>query len=328
MNVPDELDAERIVATAEPLLSRVSFPERIGLTKQSEPGDPGTLACAVSGGPDSLSLAMLALAAGRSIDIHHVDHGLRPDSGVDAAFVQAIAHQLEKAFGRRVGFVGHRVHVEPGPNIEARARAARFAVLPDAVATGHTADDVAETVLINVVRGSGLDGLAVLRNEGDRVHPIRALRRVETLRFCHDVGIEPFHDPMNNDLSLQRVRMRTEVLPLLAEIANRDVVALLVRLGDVASADVDLLETLAEAIDATDARAVAGAPVPLAKRSLRRWLRECGPGGGYSPSLAVVDRVYDVARGEAAATEIGNGWRVARTAQRLRLEPGDVLPAT
>ncbi len=311
--LPSELDADRIMSAAAPVLGRVSFPTR---------NNGGLLACAVSGGADSLVLAMLAVASGLTIEIHHVDHGLRPDSEADAMFVEEFGRKLAASFERRVAFVGHRVHVSAGPNVEARARSARFGALPRVVATGHTADDVAETLLINLVRGSGLDGLAVLRNDGDRLHPIRSVRRAETLRFCGDVGIEPFNDPMNEDRSLQRVRMRTEVLPLLESVANRDVVPLLVRMGDVASSDVDLLEDLAGRIDATSVKALAEAPTPLAKRALRRWLRDFGPGGGYAPSLAVVDRVYQVANGDAVATDIGNGWRVARTAQKLRLESG------
>lgn len=322
MYLPSELDAQRMATAASPLLARASFP---GITSFED--GTNALACAVSGGADSCVLAMLALVAGHVIDIHHVDHGLRSDSPVDAAFVQEFANTLGHAFAGRVRFYGHRVDVAPGPNIEARARSARFAVLPRVVATGHTADDVAETVLLNVVRGSGLDGLAVLRGDGERLHPIRGLRRFETLSFCREVGIEPFDDPMNSDRSLQRVRMRTEVIPMLGSIASRDVVPLLVRLGEVASDDVDLLNELASEIDATNAKEVAAAPAPLAKRALRHWLRDKGPGLGYVPSRAVVERVYAVACGLATAAEIGGGWRVARTQQRLRLEASDPLQA-
>jgi tRNA(Ile)-lysidine synthase len=293
-----------LVRASVELLKRTHFPS----------GDV-PLACAVSGGADSFALALLAVGAGVPIEIHHVDHGLRADSALDAAFVRSFAALLG------VEFVGHRLTVEPGPNVEARARDARFAVLPRLVVTGHTADDVAETLLINLVRGSGLDGLAVLRNSGERLHPIRGLRRTETRQLCVDLGIGPFDDPMNDDKALQRVRMRTEVLPLLNDIAARDVVPLLVRLGDVASADVDLLDALAAPLDPRDAKLLAEADPQLAKRAIRQWLRDEGPGGGYVPTLAVVSRVYDVALGRVLATEIGLGWSVTRKNQRLRLGP-------
>jgi tRNA(Ile)-lysidine synthase len=304
VHVPNQIARATLLRAATDLMPRVSFPAQ-----------SSALACAVSGGADSLALALLAVAGGVSIEIHHVDHGLRPESGVDAAFVGAFAQLLD------LPFVEHRVCVALGPNVEARAREARFAVLPPVVATGHTADDVAETLLINLVRGSGLDGLAVLRNEGSRLHPIRRLRRSETRQLCADLGIEPFDDPMNDDASLQRVRMRTQVLPLLNDIAARDVVPLLVRLGDVASADVDVLESLAGSLDPRDAKALAAAEPQLARRALRQWLRDEGPGGGYVPTLAVVSRVYDVATGKISATEIGLGWSVTRKNQRLRVGP-------
>jgi tRNA(Ile)-lysidine synthase len=304
VHLPLRLDRSVLARASADLLKRTHFPTR-----------NDRLVCAVSGGADSLALALLAVASGVAIEMHHVDHGLRADSSVDASFVKSFAAFLD------VPLVSHRVIVEPGPNVEARARDARFALLPQVVATGHTSDDVAETLLINLVRGSGLDGLAVLRNSGDRLQPIRGLRRFETRQLCVDVGVEPFDDPMNNDKTLQRVRMRTEVLPLLNNIAARDVVPLLVRLGDVASADVDLLDTLAALLDPRDAKLLATADPQLAKRAIRQWLRDEGPGGGYVPTLAVVSRVYDVAIGHVVATEIGLGWSVTRKNQRLRLGP-------
>jgi tRNA(Ile)-lysidine synthase len=304
VHLPSRFDRSVLARSSVDFRKRTWFPAA---------GDP--LVCAVSGGADSVALALLAVAVGVAIEIHHVDHGLRPDSSVDASFVKSFAALLG------VPFVGHRAMVEPGPNVEARARDARFALLPRVVATGHTADDVAETLLINLVRGSGLDGLAVLRNSGDRLHPIRGLRRTETKQLCADLGIQPFDDPMNDDKTLQRVRMRTEVLPLLNDIAKRDVVPLLVRLGDVASADVDLLDVLAAPVDPRDAKLLAAAEPQLAKRAIRQWLRDEGPGGGYVPTLAVVSRVYDVAIGRVVATEIGLGWSVTRKNQQLRLGP-------
>ena len=137
------------------LLSRCTFPPA---------GAP--LACAVSGGADSLALLVLAAAAGCDVTAIHVDHGLRAGSAAEAEVVRGAAAR----FGAR--FESHRVSVRSGPNLEARARAARFAALPADVATGHTMDDQAETILINLLRGAGADGLAGMEPGGR--HPLLA----------------------------------------------------------------------------------------------------------------------------------------------------------
>ena len=264
------------------------------------------MTCAVSGGADSLALLVLARAAGCRVTAVHVDHGLRTESAAEADAVAAAAAR----FG--AGFVAAKAPVEPGPNLEARAREARFAVLPPNVLTGHTADDQAETVLLNLLRGAGLDGLGGM---GPGRHPIIGLRRTDTSALCEAVGLTPARDPSNDDPAFRRNRIRHELLPLLDDVAQRDVAAVLARQADLLREEAAFLDALAESIDPTDARALAAAPVPLARRAVRAWLR-----GDHPPAAAAVERVLAVARGDAVATEIGDGRRVARTGQRLRLE--------
>ena len=277
-------------------------------------GTPVT--CAVSGGPDSLALLVLAVHVGCVVTAVHVDHGLRPGSAGEAAVV----HRAAERFG--AGFRAERVTVAPGPNLEARARAARYAVLPDDVLTGHTADDQAETVLLNLLRGAGLDGLAGM---DPARRPLRHLRRHETVALCDALGLDPVADPTNDDPAFRRNRVRRELLPLLDAIAERDVVPVIARQADLARDDVALLDELAAALDPTDARALAAASAPLARRAVRSWLRAAGPGGveRYAPDAAATERVLAVARGEAVACELAGGWRVARRRGRLRLEPPD-----
>jgi tRNA(Ile)-lysidine synthase len=260
----------------------------------------------VSGGADSLALLVLACAAGCPATAVHVDHGLRPEAAGEAALVAAAAARLGAAFR------AERAPVERGPNLEARAREARFAVLPPDVLTGHTADDQAETVLLNLLRGAGLDGLSGM---GSGRHPIIGLRRAETRALCADVGLTPARDASNDDLAFRRNRVRHEILPLLDDVAQRDVVALLARQADLMREEAAFLDALADAIDPTDARALADAPAPLARRAVRAWLRDEHP-----PAAAAVERVLAVARGEAVATDIGGGRRVVRSSQRLRVE--------
>jgi tRNA(Ile)-lysidine synthase len=222
--------------------------------------------------------------------------------------VASVAQRLGAAFR------SERVHVDPGPDLEARARAARYAVLPDDVLTGHTADDQAETVLLNLLRGASLDGLAGFR---PAQRPLRALRRHETVALCERLGLAPVVDLSNHDPRFRRNRVRHELLPLLDDIAERDVTVVLARSADLLRADAAFLEELALAIDPTDARALATAPAPLAQRAVRRWLRT-GP-EQHPPDAATVARVLAVARGDAVACEVGGGRRVARRDQRLTL---------
>jgi tRNA(Ile)-lysidine synthase len=277
------------------LLGRCTFPA------------PGTtLVCAVSGGADSLALLVLAVAADCAVTAVHVDHGLRPDSASEADVVAATAEQLGAAFR------AERVVVDPGPNLEARARHARRAVLGPDAATGHTMDDQAETALVNMLRGAGLDGLAGMRPGLN--HPILGLRRAETRHLCRDLGLQAVEDPSNDDPRFVRNRVRHELLPLCSAIAGRDVVPVLARQAGVIGEEARLLDALADGLDAADARALTGAPDAIGRRAARRWLRN---GAVHPPDLAAVERVLAVARGEARATDVAPATRVRRSAGRL-----------
>lgn len=268
------------------------------------------VACAVSGGADSLALLVLAVAAGCRATAVHVDHRLRSGSAGEADVVRAAAAR----FGAGVSTVA--VRVAPGPNLEARAREARYAALPAGVLTGHTADDQAETVLLNLLRGSGLDGLAGMASAG---HPLLGLRRAETRALCADLGLAWVEDPSNLDPAHRRNRVRAELLPLVDDIADRDVAPVLARQAATLRDEAAFLDALAAGLDPTDARALAAAPVVLARRAVRRWLATGPAGSGHPPDLATVERVLAVARGEVRATEVGGGRRVSRSRGRLTM---------
>jgi tRNA(Ile)-lysidine synthase len=254
-----------------------------------------------------MALLLLAHAHGLQVTAHHVNHHLRSDSDNDVTVIAPITQQLG------IFLHVHDVHVEAGPNLEARAREARYAVMPSGVMTAHTADDQAETVLINLLRGAGALGLAAMTPSEQR--PLLSLRRAHTHALCAEMGIAVVSDSTNTDPLFQRNRVRHELLPLIADISNRDPVPVLTRTSDVLRADNDLLDELAAAIDPTDALALAAAPLALARRAIRGWLSD-----PYPPDLATIDRVLAVARGEVPGCDVGRNRQIRRSKQRLTLQ--------
>jgi tRNA(Ile)-lysidine synthase len=268
--------------------------------------------CAVSGGADSLALLALAVEAGCRVTAIHVDHGLRPEAAAEAAVVASAAERFGATFESR------RAVVADGPDLEARARAARYSVLPAGALLGHTADDQAETMLLNLLRGAGLEGLAAMRADDPR-RPLLGLRRHETRALCAALGLTPVDDPSNADPRFRRNRVRAELLPLLDDIAQRDIVPVLTRQSTHLREVADLLAWEADRLDPTDARALREAEPAVARVAVRAWLRP-PTGERHPPDAATVERVLAVARGEAVATDVGAGRRVARSHGRLRLE--------
>ncbi len=280
---------------------------------------PVIVAC--SGGPDSLALLVLAARALLQPVAVHVDHGLREGSGGESKVVEDAANLLG------VEWVSVSVDVGNGPNLEARARVARYSALTKACAdlgatvilTGHTADDVAETVLINTLRGSGLSGLAgIPKRRGRVVRPLLDMRREDVRAIAMTIGVVPVDDPSNSDEIHRRNWIRHTVMPLLSEGAGRDLVPLLARQAAVLSEDAALLDALADELlsragsDEPAVRILRDAPAALSRRALRRWI------GPPWPSLADLARVELVVSGASRATEIEGGIRISRKEGHLR----------
>ena len=296
----------------EELIARVPF-AACGATA------PVVVGC--SGGADSTALLALAAAARLDPVAVHVDHGIRSGSAGETALVAASASR----FGARCSAVA--VTVPGGPNLEARARDARLAALEQArldvgasvVLLGHTADDQAETVLLNVLRGAAASGLAAMALRRDRfARPLLGWRRTETRELCAELGVDVFSDPMNADPAFRRVAIRREVLPLLERIAGRDLAPVLARQADLLREESEFLDVLAaQQWPGPDGRATSTAldalhPV-LARRAVRAWL------GAPPPSAGEVARVLAVAAGTARAAELAGGRSVRRTRGALVL---------
>ena len=290
-----------------------------GLLAQCHFPDAGTLVdLAVSGGPDSLGLLLLALEARLVVTVHHVDHHARATSGDDAAFVRDVCEALD------VPFVLHGVDVVAGSNFEARARSARRGALPTGVLTGHTMDDLAETVLLNMLRGAGLDGLSPMVN--DPTKPLRDVRRSSLHEFVDESSFVAVRDESNESPDFRRNRVRHELMSILDDIAERDVVPILARQAALLYDERTWLDELAlddRAVTLADADCRVLRTWPRAR--LRRWLRaqlradDVGD-GSHPPSADEVERAIEVVRGNVVATELSGGRRLSRRDQHLTLE--------
>jgi tRNA(Ile)-lysidine synthase len=189
-----------------------------------------TVLVAVSGGPDSMALlhvlAGLRSRMGFGLFAHGVDHGLRPEASQELDVAERFARSLDIPFGRTA------VAVQPGGNLQARARTARWKALWEAaertgaerIATGHHADDRAETLIMRLTRGTGIRGLAVLPpRDGERIRPMLRARRTDITAHLARHAVPHCHDPSNDSRRFLRTRVRREVVPLLQELCPRAV---------------------------------------------------------------------------------------------------------
>jgi tRNA(Ile)-lysidine synthase len=179
-------------------------------------------------------------------------------------------------------------------------------------------DDQAETVLLNVLRGAGLDGLAGM---AAATKPLLGLRRMELRAFVDAAGVAYVTDPSNYELTMRRNLLRARVLPELNRVAGRDLVPVLARQALYARDDAAFLDDTARRAlpDPADVTAMRDADVALRRRRLRDLARSAD---GRPPSAAEVDRLDAVVRGDAAATELAGGRRASRSRGRLSLDEG------
>jgi len=211
-----------------------------------------TVVVAVSGGADSVALlhVLTRLADELRLRLHvlHVDHGLRPDSSGDAEFVRGLGARLG------VPVDVERVTVAGEASLEAAARAARYAALEahadrlgaQRIAVAHTADDQAETVLMRMLGGAGVRGLAgIPAVRGRIIRPLLDVRRSDVVAALHAAGLPWRDDPSNRDPKFLRNRLRHDVLPVLGASYSPDVVTALNRVSELCRETVDAIERVA-----------------------------------------------------------------------------------
>ena len=289
------------------------------------------LGLAVSGGPDSLGLLLLAQAVlpGR-IAVATVDHGLRVESADEAAMVGRICA------GLGIPHAVLAVVVAPG-NVQSQARSVRYHALADwatgaglaALATAHHADDQAETLLMRLNRGSGVAGLAGVRARGlvsgtkmPLLRPVLGFRRAELAAVAKAAGVVPADDPSNHDDRFDRARLRKSLF----QADWLDVPAFAASAAHLADADAALEWAAQREWSECVSRAPLGlnyrpqAPRAVAKRVIARIVRELD---GEDPRGSAVARLFDslLARetasiGNLVARVTTDGWSFTKAPKR------------
>lgn len=302
-----------------------------------------TVVVALSGGPDSTALAFLVAEARPDLTLRlvHVRHGLRDDRPDLAA-----ASMTAQFLGAPLDVVPVTVEVH-GTSLEGAARAARHEAL-EAVARrirarcilfGHTAEDQAETVLLRLARGTGVDGLgAMLVHDGLRCRPLLRVRRGDVHDFVRSEGLITVIDPSNADTRHSRNRLRAEVMPALQAVGP-DVVGAMSRLAALAADDAQLLRDVTSELVADHVRVVgpvrsiasevlASLPRAAARRVLRSMVRSTRP-GDLPPTAAQVERIRTMARGggelPGATVVAAGGWVTVAPAGMARPSQVDLV---
>ena len=300
----------------------------------------GRLGLAVSGGPDSLALLLLAAAARPGmVEAATVDHALRPESRAEADMVAGLCGQL----GIPHAILTAQWKQKPQTALQERARIARYRLLGGwvqdrglgALATAHHLDDQVETFVMRLVRGAGVQGLAGMRRSvaapGSDVRLVRPLlgwRRSELEKICADAGVTPAEDPNNSDPQFERVRVRQS----LAGLPELDIAAVGRSLAHLAQADAALRWAAANewqsAVDAGDRQIVyrpGAAPLEIRRRIVARAIaRLASEGGGADLRGRELDRVMLALRSGGKATlrgvlcSGGEQWRFIPAPNRTR----------
>jgi tRNA(Ile)-lysidine synthase len=301
----------------------------------------GALGVAVSGGGDSAALLEAAVDwardRGRRVEAATVDHRLRPEAAGEARAVAARCAALG---------VPHEILVwtdppRDGGNLPAKAREARLGLLTDwsarrglaAVALGHTLDDQAETVLLGLGRGSGARSLAGMRPvDPPWVRPLLSVQRETTEAACRAQGLVPWSDPHNVDPKFTRVRLRTEVLPLLEEVLQGGVAEALARTARQLQDDTDALDVIGAEVlrrvrvpEGLDPVALQEVPAAVRRRVLRDWLRSEGVGELTDAHLREADALVANWRGQGGPALPGD-FVLRRAHGRLHVETAGRKP--
>jgi len=285
------------------------------------PGD--TVICAVSGGADSMALLwsmyLLKDKLGIVLEAAHFNHNLRgAESRRDEQFVRDFCQRYDIPLTVGSG------NVVPGKKgLEAAARAARYAffdTLPGKVATAHTADDNAETVLLHLVRGTGLKGLCgITPVNGKYIRPMLGCTRQQVMALLGEYHIGYVQDSSNDEDRFLRNRLRHHVMPLLKK-ENPRLAENLSQMAMDLRCDAEILEELADRQELPDVKELRQQPKALRRRMLERFLKENGVPEPEREHIALVEKLVYSANPSARASLPG-GIAVQRVYDRLEFLP-------
>ncbi len=281
------------------------------------------IVCAVSGGADSVALLfglyLLREKLDFSLSAAHFNHHLRGiESDRDEAFVRDFCDRFDIPLHVGGG------HVTPGPKgLEAAAREARYAflrTLPGTIATAHTADDNAETILLHLIRGTGLKGLCGIAPVGDRlIRPMLTVTRTEVEAFLEEYHLPHIHDSSNDADAFLRNRLRHHVMPLL-QAENPRLAENLTAMALGLQEEERLLERLAEDAYTLEISALRKMDEAIRCRVLERFLQENGVREPQRSHIALAERLVFSEKPSAQAV-FPNSVVLERCYDTLRVQP-------
>ncbi len=299
------------------------------------------IVCAVSGGADSVAmlhaLHSLRDTLGITLSAAHYNHHLRgAESDRDEAFVRRLCQELAIPLAVSGGDVASAAQ-ESGESIEEAARRMRYAffrTLDGTVATAHTADDNLETVLLNLLRGTGLRGLCGIPPKRDGfIRPMLCLTRSEIDAYLLEHDLPHVEDSTNAQPDALRNRLRASVVPLLKQ-ENPALCQTVLRQSQLLRQDEALLEQLAaDALSAAalpdggwSVSALRARPKPVRTRALRRLLRDIGTPKLTSRHIHLLERLL-ISDVPSARCDLPRGIQAARSYDRLTLSRPQARPA-
>lgn len=240
--------------------------------------DPGTYVVAVSGGVDSVVLLeLLRQLPGLKLTVAHFDHGIREESGDDCQFVQDLTQRHGLPFVYKEGNLGARAS-------EALAREARYTFLHKvmqaadarAIITAHHQDDMLETAILNMMRGTGRKGLSSLKNTEDIIRPLLGVPKQDIIAYAKDQGLTWREDRTNTSFAYLRNYIRLKLLPHF-DATSRERLLQLINVAAATNAEIDKMLaghlSLQPSADTLNRHEFVMLPHDVSRELIAAWLR-------------------------------------------------------